>query len=338
MAAAPVVVAPAVSIAAITGALLLLCAVLLVLYGLLYGYDYTLGALLSMLADVLDFKVWRVRINLAGQVEALNDTIRDAIGKGIDTVEKEVGRTFEALEWVIREAGDAIVAFGEDMHDAIAGIVYGEIPRAVGAATQPIAVGLGDFRRSIRRLVDQELARFARGIDGLTRDLTAEALARQRGIDWLGDRLGSVVMPRIRGLEQKVADVYGYTRGILRARVGRLEKLLAAGALGAVAIAAMTRVFPYWQCTNVRRANRMLCRLPVGLLDDIAGLGFAALVLTDVCKIGAAVRQVANLAQQPLLELVAVVDAATECTSFPKPPDLPLAAAALPTPAGTIAL
>lgn len=337
--AAPVVLAPsAVSIAAITSTLLLLVAVMLVLYGLLYGYNYTLGALLNMLADVLDFKVWRVRINLSGQVEALNDTIRQAIGRGIDTVEKDVARTWDALAWVIRETGDVMLALAEDVYGALDGLTRGEIPRQVGAVAKPIARELGAFRNAIRQYVNQELARFANGIDGLARDLTAEALARQRGIDWLGDRLGSLVMPRIRSLDARVDDVVGYTRRNLRVRIGRLEAMLAAGTLGAIAIAAVTRVFPYWQCTNVRRFNKGLCRLPVGMLDDLLLLVWPVLVLGNLCELAGIARRAASAALPAMRSLLVVADGAVDCSSIGPAPELPLRLTSLPSSSGSIAV
>ena len=75
--------------------------------------------------------------------------------------------------------------------------------------------------------------------------------------------------------------MWGYTRRNLRIRIGRLEQALAAGVVGAVAVAAITRLAPYWQCTNVRRFNRFLCRSPVGGLDALLGIiaGTALLAL-----------------------------------------------------------
>jgi hypothetical protein len=316
-------------IGAISAGLILLAFVWIALYGLKYGYDYSLGALLRMLADRTRDIRW-IGGKIASTFESIDHFVQARLADGIDSVELAVANLWDGLAWVVRETGDALVAFGADVHSAIAGLVDGEIPAQVRAGTAPVDRRLDQVNRRTSAQARAEALARTRGIDAVNRDLTAEARARERGIDAVSDRITSVVMPRIRALGQTVSDVVGYTRRNLNIRLRTLEKALAAGAIGAIAIAAVTRVFPYWQCTNVRRANRMLCRLPVGLLDDLLGAGLAVLVLSDVCRVASLMRQAAELALPAMRGLVAVVDAATECTSFPKPAALPLAATSLP--------
>lgn len=329
--------APAVPAAAITVGLIVLAFVWITLWGLKYGYEYTLGAMLRRLADQTRGIRW-IGGRIASTFESMDSFVQARIADGIETIEASAARLWDGLAWLVRETADALVAYANDVHDAIAALSDAEIPRQVRVVTHPIVQRI---TRTVKvddtRWRAESLAR-TRGIDQLNRDLTAEALARERGIDRLGNLIGELVLPRVRALDQAVADVVGFTRRNLRVRVGNLERAAAAGTIGAIAIAAMTRVFPYWRCTNVRRFNRSLCRMPVGLLDDLFGAGLALLVLSDVCRIGALTREVAELAQPVLLELVGVVDAATRCTSFPRPAALPLDAVELPTPANALAL
>jgi len=321
--------APAVPAAAITGALVLVLVVWVALYGLKYGYDYSLGALLRELADSTRGIRW-VGGRIADAIERIDDFVKARIADGISSVEATAALLWDGLTFIVRETGDAIVEFAADIHDTIHALVGAEIPNQVRAGTAPIDTRLDAINRRTNAQARAEAQARARGIDAVNRDLTREALARERGIDYIAGRLNTLVMPRIRSLEQTVADVVGYTRRNLNIRLRTLEKLLAAGALGAIAIAAVTRVFPYWQCSNVRGFNRALCRMPVGLLSTLLSGGLAALVLSDVCTIGRLTRQVAELAQPLMLNVVAVVDAATNCTSFPTPAALPLAATQLP--------
>ena len=329
--------APAVPAAAITVGLIALAFVWITLWGLKYGYAYTLGALLRKLADSTRGIRW-IGGRIATTFESMDSFVQARIADGIDTVEASAARLWDGLAWIVRETADALVAYAQDVHDAIAGLADAEIPKQVRTVTQPIVQRITNTIRVDDTRWRAEALTRSRGIDQLNRDLTAESLARERGIDRLENLLAELVLPRVRAAEQAVADVVGFTRRNLRVRVSNLERAAAAGTVGAIAIAAMTRVFPYWRCTNVRRFNRSLCRMPVGLLDDLLGAGLAALVLSDVCRIGTMTRQVAELAQPVLLELVAVADAATRCTSFPTPPPLPLERAALPSSSGTIAL
>jgi len=310
IAAAPAL-APAAPIAGLAAALWLVVIAWAVLFGIKYAYDYTFGAFLRGLADATRDIRW-IGGKIAATFDSMDHFVQSRIADGLDGLEASAARLWDGLAWLVRETGDALVDFGTDVHAAIAGVVGGEIPTQIKAGTAPID----------------------RRLDGVNRRTTerarAEALVRARGIDAVNKRIGELVLPRIRALDQTVADVIGFTRRNLAIRLSRLEKLIAAGAIGAVAVAAMTRVFPYWQCTNVRRFNRSLCRLPIGLLDDLLGVGLAVLVMSDVCRMASLMRQAAEAALPALRGLVAVVDAATQCTSFPKPLALPLAATELP--------
>lgn len=272
VAAAPL--APAGPAVGITGGLLLACFALVVLIGIQRGYDYTFGAFLRGLADRVD-DIWVVGGPLANALEALDTFVMRQIGHGITALEQAVAVLWDGLAYVIRETGDAIVAFGADVHDAIAGLVYGEIPQQIEARTGRLRRDVATTRSGLDARLDAEARARSRGIDVLNRDLTAEARARERGIDRVNERITTVVLPRVRAVEQGLADVVGFTRRNLARRLTRVEERLAVGALGAVAIAAVTRVFPYWQCSNVRRFNRALCRAPAGLLDDLLGLALA---------------------------------------------------------------
>jgi hypothetical protein len=328
---------PAGGVSAITGALVLLAFAWIALYGLKYGYDYSLGALLRKLADSTRGIRW-VGGKLAGVFEEIDSFVESRIADGINSVESAAARLWDGLAWLVRETGDALVAFGADVHDAIDGIVRGEIPTQVRAGTAQIDTRLdGVNRRQNAQARAEALAR-SRGIDAVNRDLTREELARQRGIDAVQRRITELVMPRIRALDQTIADVVGFTRRNLAIRMRHVEQALAAGAIGAIALAAVTRVFPYWQCTNVRRFNRALCRLPIGLLDDLLGVGLAVLVMADVCRLASLMRRAAVASLPALRGLVAVVDAATHCTTFPKPPALPIAATELPASENLVAL
>ena len=280
LAAAPAV--PAAPGVAITGALILTAFAWVVLWGSMQGYDYSFGALMRKFADMVE-DIWIVGGKLADALRGLDTFVLRQMGKGLDGLEAANARLWDALTWVVRETADAMVAFGSDVADAIGGLVGGTIPTQIGNVVGPVRDNLAGLQRRVRQIIDTELARFHNGIDGLRRDLTREALRSERGIDSVGDRITSVVMPRIRALDQRLDEAIGYTRRTLARRLSRVEKLVLGGALTAAVLATLTRYFPWWRCTNVRAFNRTLCRMGVadlgGLLGLLAGTALLALVL-----------------------------------------------------------
>lgn len=270
-----VAAAPAAPLALGAGELVLLAA-WLVLFCILYTYRYTLGALLLKLADMVD-DIWLVGDDLADALEKLDHIIMQAISNGLAGLEYTAAKGWDAIAWTIRATGDAIVdvaAAGLQVQQALVGAI---IPEAIDARTLPLGRAIGRSNAAQNQRAITEAHARAAGIDRLNRDLTAEELARQRGIDAISSRLDRIVIPRVNGLSRGLDALREWTHGALQRRVGSLERALAAGAIGAVAIAAITRVFPYWQCTNVRRFNKMLCRSPIGALDDLFAIAFLAI-------------------------------------------------------------
>jgi hypothetical protein len=280
LAAAPV--APAAPLAGITAALILVSFALVALYGLQYGYQYTLGAFVRRLADMVE-DIWLVGGRLADALDRMDAWVMQQIGNGIASLDAASARLWAGLTWVVREWADATAAAFADVEAAIRGLVVGEIPQQVERRTTVIREKAASDRAWTRTRLEEEARARSRGIDRLTRDLAAERLARERGIDRLAGRLEGLVLPRIRAVEAGLSDVAGYTRRTLARRLSRLEQLVLGGALAAAATAALTARFPWWQCTNVRAFNRFLCRYPArdlsGLLALLAGSALLAVAL-----------------------------------------------------------
>jgi hypothetical protein len=311
--------APAIPVLEITGALLLLAFAWVVLWGMKYGYDYSFGALLRKLADVLDVKVWKISIGGGFAFRAVDDFVQARIADGIDEVELAMAKTFHGLELLVRMIGDTAVGFAGDVQSALDGLVHGEIPKAVAGATRPLAVDLGKIRTWLR-------AETARLESTLTRKAHALELELDRdfGRAWRGiDAINSKTLPRLyHEILGDIAAVRGYTLRhlrLLRARVRALELELATGALAAIAITALTRVWPYWKCTNVRRAMRGICRAPTGLIDLLFGLGVETIVVSQLCDFIAAVSSAARFVEPELLAFVAVEDVLIGCHGATKP-------------------
>lgn len=292
--------APFAGAAGITGALIFVGFCIVVLYGLQVGWQYTFGAFLRRLADSVD-DIWVVGGPLADALDAVDTFVMRQIGRGISSLEYTAGKLWGGLTWLVRETGDALVSFGSDVWAAIDGLVNGEIPTQIVQRTRPLTEGLAARTRiEDRRAIDEARAR-ARGIDRVGRDLQAERIARERGIDYIAGRLRSLERSIPGRIAAEVDALRGWvTRGIGR-RLTRVEQLVLGGAITATAVAALTRYFPYWQCTNVRRFNRALCRSPLADWKGLLGLlSFVVVALNP--------EEMARLADEAVDELSGIIE------------------------------
>lgn len=325
------------AVAGLTTAYLLLLFMLVTLIGLQKGYDATLGALLRDLADSARGIRW-VGGSIASAIEGIDHFVMRQIGRAIGAVERASSETWNALTWIVRELADSIAELASDTYTAVQGVVLGEIPTQVGNLTAATGRSLAALRRFVRVEVARVLRAQALRAKGLALDLENAFGKAFRGID----AIRGVSIPRLwRALAGAAAAVLAlkrYVYGNLSRRLSRVEGLLLGGALTAAILSVLARRLPWYRCTNVRRWNRFLCRLPLGFLDDLLGLAGAVVVLSDVCRIGRAVASLARAVEEPMLAIVTAADAGTRCTTFPPPPELPLRAAALPASEALVSL
>lgn len=274
-----VVIAPeAVSLAALLSGGLIALLITLVLIGIYKTYQWTLGALLAEIADALH-KVPLVGKRLARAVDGINDRVLDTIGKAIIGSETAAAKFFHGLAWVWTETIDSIAMLAGATYEAVAGLRDGDIPRVVRERTTVIEhdVQRIDTRTRAREKAIQAAA--ATGIDRLQRDLAAEKLAREKGIDAVQAQVDARLDAMQDAAERAVADAKAWAARKVGGLTGRLDTLthvVGAGAVAATALRVLDRSFPWYKCRNVRDFNRMLCRAPVGGLDDLLGLALVA--------------------------------------------------------------
>lgn len=269
---------------------------LLVLIGLKAIWADTIGWALQKLADILHFSAFRIKVDLGGPLRAIDNTVENALGRAILENEKALGLFWHTTKALVEYAADSIADFGQDVHGAIHGLVYGTIPNAAAAAVRPVASGVGSVTRvvtTVQRVAIPNVRALVKAVEAqLDRDF---GIAR-RGIDHIGKAILPRILARERALESDVAGLQQQVGRVIPHRLTRLERWLGAGVIGGAAVAAITRVFPYWQCSNVKRFNRNVCRSPLGSLDWLFGLALATLVALDV-------EQVAHVGQDVTDEL-----------------------------------
>lgn len=274
------------------GALVVLFAIFalyIALLGLNYGYSYTIGAVLRGLFLALNFSFLGHKINLGGPFDSLDHWIRGKIAAGLDSVETTMGAFYHQLGDLTRATFETFAWFATTSAQALRNLTHATIPGLIEGQVKPIRDRAGRTTKAQDARARGEARARAAGIEAGVRDLRGEKLARERGID----RIDKVELPRIRARvkadEGLIARERAYTHRVLNKRLSLLERLLGVGAIGGIAAAVLTRLFPYWQCSNVRRFNKQLCRSPLGSLDFLFGLAGAATLVLDpkeVIKVG----------------------------------------------------
>lgn len=300
---------PAVGIGAMASVGLLAIACALVLLGLRQSYSWTLGALLTKLADKTRGIRW-IGGTIADSLESIDEFVLDQIGKGILASEKAAARFFHAAQWLWEATVDSIREVAAATADALDGIQSSEIPRQITERTRETTRQI-DKTNAYTRARDRALSRqIGTGIDRLQRDLQAEKLARQRGIDALEAKLEGRIDGIVDGVQGSIAGVRSWADARIRGLGGRLSSVqsqVAEGAVAAVALGVLARNFPWYRCSNVRRFNSALCRGNPDLLMALAALTAVTAVAVDPRVVARTGQQAVELLEGVLEDLADVV-------------------------------
>jgi len=298
-----------VSVAAMLSVGLLAIATSLVLFGLLKGYDATLGALLHTLSS----RIRGVRFvggKIADVLDDIDDTVRDSIGRAALYFEHKSAQFFHGAAWLWEATIDTTVDLARATADAIGGIIGGEIPQQITERTRTIHDELSKTN-AWAKARERALARqWAHGIDRLQRDARADRLAAQRGIDAIDARIEA----RFEGIEAGIGEAFAGVRSWAGARLGALDgrmtgvlSIVGAGALTAAAVRALDMRFPFYKCSNVQRFNRALCRGNPDLLMGLAALTGLALVAVDPRVVARTGQEVVGIMDELLHDLADIV-------------------------------
>lgn len=291
---------------------------------LLRTWNYTFGALLHLLASALTVKVWRIHLNLGGPFDAANRYLQEALGKWVLGNEQALGLWWHANKAVVSYLGNSITDFGVAVHGAIHNLVFGTIPNAANDAVRPVARGVGTVTRVVRvntTRIEHQIVNVGRA--------QAATLEREFGLAWRGiDHIRTVAIPRlwraVHGIDADVGRLEHAVGRVIPRRLTRLEKALGAGALTAAGIVALTKVFPWFKCSNVGRFNRQLCRAPFGSLDWLLADVFEAVLVTELCAFIQALSRAMATAEPLLLAFVDAENVLIGCDGADAPRPLPL--------------
>lgn len=287
--AAPLV--PLVGIGGLLGVGLVLIAAAFLMFGLIYLFDYTIGLLMDAMAGLVKGVPFVGGIAKSG-IESAKHNIRSRMVGAADSMERTGGRFFHGAGQLADYVGQTLVDFASSTHAAIASLVESVIPANVTGATRPIAIRLGAVRTYVDHLFRENLRRLTQGIDRLNTRITNVEHRLQGGIDNVETKAENAVTDAAGIATGQIAAQRKLAHDILNGKIASWEQITSYAAIGAIALATLTRVFPYWQCTNVRAFNRLLCRSPIGLLEDLFGLALLALGPISIVEFGRLLQEV----------------------------------------------
>ena len=290
---------------------LVLLAALIGLIAIKTAWTHTLGAVLEAIGRALPGSI--LGISIGTSVLGLNRTIEDNLGRYILNIESTLGKWWQSMENLYRWTYDIMTDFTSDVTAATNSLVYGTIPHAIKGGTAALKGGIAGL--SNRMLV---LERTLEGrLTHRTRALEAE-IAHDFGLAWRGI---DAVPQKIRGAIAHVLDVAAgaiaagerTTRGWVNRHYGALLRLVGVGAFAGAVASVLTRIFPYWRWTNVRKVARSICRFPTGLLDALLLDALEAAVVLNICEAVKVFTRTADAFEPELAAIVSVTGAALSC-------------------------
>jgi hypothetical protein len=270
------------------------------LIGARAGYDYSFGALLRKAASLFTAKIPFTSIGVPGGgalatvFEKVDHIVQDSLAAGITGLETVLAKWWHAQEQLVRYTFDSLAWFAGETYNSFDSLIHGHLPTFVHSVTHPITVGLGKVGArftALERTLEVDLTRTARALEA---EIERDFGKAWRGIDHLRGSVAGSLAGVAHVLEGDIAHLRDYAHRILNRRLTRLEKLLGVGVISAIALATLTKYFPYWRCTNFRRFARGVCRSPLGSLDWIFALASFVLVALNPKEIAQIGQDVTN--------------------------------------------
>lgn len=316
--------------------------------GLLFAYTYTFGYLLERLADVLDFHVLRVHVDLGAPIRALDNGVKHSLAAGVSTFDHAMGLFFHwaglLLAWMVNFAA----ATAQDTLALARWMTHIHLPRYAKWAIRA-AFPLAWLTKLISEQIAKALPKVMHIAKGIAHTTTIVVTHPVRAIEAEIAKLRAKVTALAHAVEGYAGAIplphnpftlpkawRGLTRRLARIerRLHRAEGWLAAGAL-AVAMANVLGVSA--RCLrsgNVGKVARRLCGLSPRALEDLLGLIVDALILTNICQVISLMGDALGFIEP---ELTAFITAAETWACYgdnEHPPTLGAVALALPSTTG----
>lgn len=253
-------------------------------FGMLFAWNYTLGYLLNVLADALDFSVLHVHVDLGGPVRALDNSVKHALSAGVSTFDHAMGLFFHwagvMLAWMVNFAA----ASAQDTLRFAEWLTNAHLPkwlRAAIYATFPPAL----IARLVRAAIDAHLPHVGRVvITKVYEKVVTKTVAAAHALA----HPGTIALPGIR------KEIAGLTKRNLRIskRLHRVEGLFAAGVMAAVLANALGVATKCLRSGNIAKTARRICGLDPSLLESLLLDTLAIVGVVSVVQFAEALQEV----------------------------------------------
>ena len=298
-------------------ATLLACAFLI---GVRFAYYYSLGAVLRGAARLVG-GIPVIGSLLSSPFDAIDHAVLEAVGRGILATEWLLAKEWYAVRLVWKFMVDSMAYLAQSTEIAIGHLVHATVPTIVQNVVSPVRTNLGRVERSLvatERTLSHNLTATARALEA---EIATDFGRAWRGIDAVPGKIKAGVVAGLVGIDVTVAELRAYAHRVLGVRLSRLEKLLGAGVITGVVVGVLTKVFPYWQCSNVKKVGRAICRFPSGLLEALLADALEVAVLADICRaIGIMSGTLgAFLKDDAVLAILGEFEGALKCTGVSRP-------------------
>jgi hypothetical protein len=282
--------------------------VFVLLLGLRWTWQYTIGAILEALADV--------RINLPGRhdlhplrwLRAYNVAVQNNIEGKLERSHRAMGYFFHGaaiiMEWTARE----IAGLAADTLHFGQSLTHVRLPRLTRAMIIA-AFPLPWLARRVAALIRAHAVHAARTVvtrvertvvHRVTRIVAATAGAVAVPMPWLH------VFPRLRNLGKQI--------GRTRKQIRRLERLLtASGAVALVAVALRSMDLQWLRCRSLSKLGKRIGCGGFAVMEMLMAGTMEAFVLSDLCRFTSLLTAATEKLRPALLQLVDVEQALVGC-------------------------
>jgi len=253
------------------------------------AYDYSLGALLRVLASALNVSILGTNPLgfLSSAVLSLDNDIRNAIGLGIEQMQQDAAAWFSWFAQAMEATGGVIADLAESTHGALRLLLDTSIPDLIITHLATIKTLLARTVAESRAAASQvpravtnitKVARYypvtVQRVTGLPKLILATVSAAIAG------GAISIPFPRIGPFERDIAAI--------KKRLAGLRDVLGVGAIvGATGYALSKLGLADSQCSNAKRWNKGMCSAPNSWLENFL-LGtiaiFGTLSLVEFAK------------------------------------------------------
>ena len=299
---------------------LLALAALITLIGISRGMQYSLVALLKALAGAVGHVPF-IGGYIAGHIESLAHFIYNQLGVGIIHMEHLTSWFFQNLAQLAREIAEAFEALARLVEHAVIALIVVHLPKWTRTLLRTLGHQVWQLWHRVHAL-ERRLEHAATTVGvGTYHVITRIERGSLRGYEALRHAITVAIPREVAGLEREVAEISGWTRKNLLRRIRRLEWLAAGGLASAIALKMIARVAPWVRCSNVNRAGRLLCRMPVQLFEELIAGALDVLVVTDLCLIVSLMTRAAQATQGVVSGLADSISGLIQCqgASRPKP-------------------